>query len=431
MKRARNILGGLLGLLLLAALAVGVGALLRTTGQPSTAAGPPPPTLPVLPTPQVSPTSPFSPTLPVLATPAVEEPTPVITGVAESPRGILYAAEGTARLQPVDESGQRAAPATDLSPGLRTTGPLFLAPDSRHVAAIEGVEGGDLVTIVDAHTGESWPLLRDFNRDGSFLNWFPDSRRVLFWTDVGPGPVGLLAIDVFSGDVRQLVDTEASERVRGTVDGAASSPDGKRVVFAARSCCGAPGGVWSVSADGSNLQLLHEGEPPMSMAATHSLTWSPDGGLIAYVGKDDADNYGLCVMAPDGTNRRLLSERISQGWGFLPVWSLDSRTIAYVARELPEEKPQGPVDWDLWAMKGNNVHLVDVETGEEWRLVPDSQEGNVAPTWSPDGSMVAFVSNRSGAPEIWVVGVDGAGLQQLTDDGQVKRTPVWLAGGEQ
>jgi len=42
----------------------------------------------------------------------------------------------------------------------------------------------------------------------------------------------------------------------------------------------------------------------------------------------------------------------------------------------------------------------------------------------------APISDRSGAPEIWIINVDGTDLHQLTDDGLIKRTPVWLAGGE-
>jgi TolB protein len=47
------------------------------------------------------------------------------------------------------------------------------------------------------------------------------------------------------------------------------------------------------------------------------------------------------------------------------------------------------------------------------------------PVWSPDGSLIAFVSMRSGAPELWLINADGTGLRQLTNDGQFVRWPVW------
>jgi len=39
---------------------------------------------------------------------------------------------------------------------------------------------------------------------------------------------------------------------------------------------------------------------------------------------------------------------------------------------------------------------------------------DVTPTWSPTGTQIAFTSERSGAPAIWVVDADGLNLRRLT-----------------
>ncbi len=52
------------------------------------------------------------------------------------------------------------------------------------------------------------------------------------------------------------------------------------------------------------------------------------------------------------------------------------------------------------------------------------------PTWSPDGSLLAFVSDRSGSPQIYVVGVDGSGLQRLTFAGRYNTGPDWGPSGK-
>lgn len=51
------------------------------------------------------------------------------------------------------------------------------------------------------------------------------------------------------------------------------------------------------------------------------------------------------------------------------------------------------------------------------------------PTWSPDGSKIAFVSTRSGNADLWVMNVDGSGLTQLTDNEGSVRFPDWSPDG--
>jgi Tol biopolymer transport system component len=53
------------------------------------------------------------------------------------------------------------------------------------------------------------------------------------------------------------------------------------------------------------------------------------------------------------------------------------------------------------------------------------------PIWSPDGSMIAFKSNRAGAAEppgdhVWVMQADGSGRRQLDDEGgTATNAPAW------
>lgn len=79
--------------------------------------------------------------------------------------------------------------------------------------------------------------------------------------------------------------------------------------------------------------------------------------------------------------------------------------------------------WDNMSFQGTNIHLVDVATGQERRLLPDT--GNIDPAWSPDGKQIAFASTRTGNSEIWVVNVDGTNLRQVTNAGQRIRYPYW------
>jgi dipeptidyl aminopeptidase/acylaminoacyl peptidase len=128
------------------------------------------------------------------------------------------------------------------------------------------------------------------------------------------------------------------------------------------------------------------------------------------------------VMSSDGTNVQKLEGVTHVPRLFPPSWSPDSRILAILSS--PENSPY--LDpWKSNVFKNANIYLVDVETGIEWPLLEDSSMSNLYPTWSPDGSQIAFLSNFSGNSEIWVVNVDGSNLRQLTSAGKDVRFPYW------
>lgn len=76
--------------------------------------------------------------------------------------------------------------------------------------------------------------------------------------------------------------------------------------------------------------------------------------------------------------------------------------------------------------------------GEIWYLrdgtrVParltDDATADTRPALSPDGSSVAFVSERTGSKDIFVIGVDGRGLRQVTSGPAAEDSPSWSPDG--
>ena len=55
---------------------------------------------------------------------------------------------------------------------------------------------------------------------------------------------------------------------------------------------------------------------------------------------------------------------------------------------------------------------------------------DTSPTWSPTGREIAFVSDRSGSPQVYVMDANGVGVRRLTFAGSYNDSPAWSPLGE-
>ena len=85
----------------------------------------------------------------------------------------------------------------------------------------------------------------------------------------------------------------------------------------------------------------------------------------------------------------------------------------------------------LFAARGE-IFSAPVEKGPTRNLTMTPGAHDKWPRWSPDGSKVAFISDKSGEEEVWVVAQDGATpAEQLTTGGKAMRyAPEWSADGK-
>jgi tricorn protease len=85
----------------------------------------------------------------------------------------------------------------------------------------------------------------------------------------------------------------------------------------------------------------------------------------------------------------------------------------------------------LFCARGD-IFSAPVEKGPTRNLTHSSGAHDKWPRWSPDGSRVAFISDKSGEDEVWVVAQDGSGTpEQLTSGGKAFRyAPEWAPDGK-
>jgi dipeptidyl aminopeptidase/acylaminoacyl peptidase len=107
-------------------------------------------------------------------------------------------------------------------------------------------------------------------------------------------------------------------------------------------------------------------------------------------------------------------------WADDPRISPDGRTVAFVAWGTDRE--ENDYTASIW--------LVPLDASAEPRRLTRAEKIDAAPRWSPDGSRLAFVSNRdSKARQLYVLPVDGGDPQKLTELDEDVTEVVWSPDG--
>jgi Tol biopolymer transport system component len=138
---------------------------------------------------------------------------------------------------------------------------------------------------------------------------------------------------------------------------------------------------------------------------------SPDGRLILFNHRDQ-----IWVMDVHGTDQHALT-RDARALDLQPSWSPDGARIVFVRCTSP------------FGFQRCSINVMNADgTGVTKLLGGDSV--NQSPEYSPDGSMIAFASNRGGyVSNIWVMGSDGSGLNRLTEPKLQAWAPDWSPDG--
>ena len=165
------------------------------------------------------------------------------------------------------------------------------------------------------------------------------------------------------------------------------SPDGQWITYEARINGIERGSVWVVRCDGTQARQITAVNTQID---DRQPNWSPAADDIVVQRKIvGTDTWDLFVVSVDGTTQQQIT---TSGTATDASWSPDGSHIVFSATTPGDDVPQ--------------IYTANVATHAATRLTNDATHGNSAPSWSPDGQLIAFES-FSGPTEsvasIWTI----------------------------
>jgi len=170
--------------------------------------------------------------------------------------------------------------------------------------------------------------------------------------------------------------------------------------------------IYTMDADGSHLRKVTSSD---HTTLYRNVAWSPDGLRLAMeCGTTTASD--ICVAAADGTNLRKLTDASRAGGSSgSPDWSPDGSRIAFQSNRNGQPfGPRGFRSFDVYVMNAAGSNIRRLTTTLPGRTTE-------SPAWSPDGQRILVVSTRDAESmltgwQLYVMRPDGTSMQQLTRD---------------
>ncbi len=208
--------------------------------------------------------------------------------------------------------------------------------------------------------------------------------------------------------------------------------------------------LYAVRLDGSQQTRLTN-----TAAQELSATWSPDGARIAWVSLRDG-NTEVYLMSASGADQLNMSE--SAGSDSQPAWSPDGSRLAWTSNRdgqkqiyfryvnfttnttLKVDTGGTPAEQPAWFPDNNRLAVVanfgggDPEIcivsalGADLQCITDNSSVDDRPAISPNGLQIAFVSDRAGRRDIYVMDVKGIAQTRLTTEAN-NDFPQWSPDG--
>jgi Tol biopolymer transport system component len=252
-----------------------------------------------------------------------------------------------------------------------------------------------------------------FYANSSHLSWSPDSQWIFAPIAVGDRN-GIHRISVHTGEAVRITKGREKEFAP------ALSSDGRVLVYMRQE------GPPVASVERVIRQDLEGGSPtgePRELFTGRSmssgLAWLPSGKELIFCSADQAF-YGPF-------NSRIFKLSAEQAAAPVPIGFGSGCSTVAVSRAGASGRAT------LVYATGENakgrLYQARLDDFNDSAPLAPSSRFDALPRHSPDGSLIAFVSNRTGHAELWLTKPDGSGTTRLTENSHITSTPDWSPDG--
>jgi TolB protein len=318
------------------------------------------------------------------------------------------------------------------------------SPDGRTIA-FNGPGPGDCPPpgLRCGHTVAVWAVrvdgsaLRRLGAASRNASWSPDSRRVALEGGIDPygDAHGILVMNADGTNARWIASAGAHP---------AWSPNGRLIAY------DAPRAIEVVRPNGTGRRRLAMGASPI---------WAPGGNRLAYLcgRRTGAPQISaLCLIGADGRGRRVIARGVlvsgTTSDNAEAAWSPHGLRLAYARRDgifavnlngrgrtrLARKQKAFSISSFAWSADGRRLLFTQAREYNDLEIYTTPDDGSnvkpltsnsvddLQPSWSPDGTRLAFVRVRGRSADIWVMNADGSEQRLVTRNGF---DPGWTSDG--
>jgi dipeptidyl aminopeptidase/acylaminoacyl peptidase len=225
--------------------------------------------------------------------------------------------------------------------------------------------------------------------------------------------------------------------------------------------------IWLAATDGSRAPVQFTTSPQSSS----SPRWSPDGRSLAFLSTREAAEPAandapagkeapaepraqVYLLPMDGGEAQRITNLKNGVNSF--AWSPDGSRLVVVSRTGPSDS-RAPVaagggrsdvrhykdisykfnDSGWFDDKRRHLWVIDVKTGNTKQITEGNDWNDNDPQWSPDGTRIAFTSNRTGKEydenrntDVWTISAEGGPLTKISDHEEADDSPRWSPDGK-